>query len=116
MSVEAVGTARRGRRARKDARAARDFTMLPALKRKLPLTEVMDQEQVERIDAASMGILEDVGVTFRDPLDGSIAWNAVLAPTIAISLFSAAFFAVSVGLRTITDPRTRQPAGPGPQA
>ena len=68
MSVEATGTSRRGRGARKAARQARDLTMLPALKRRLPLTEVMDQEQVEKIDVASMGILEDVGVVFRDPI------------------------------------------------
>ncbi|MEL6690348.1 MAG: trimethylamine methyltransferase family protein, partial [Pseudomonadota bacterium] len=68
MNVEATGTSRRGRGARKAARQARDFTMLPALKRRLPLTEVMDQEQVEKIDEASMGILEDVGVVFRDEI------------------------------------------------
>ncbi|MEO1283468.1 MAG: trimethylamine methyltransferase family protein [Pseudomonadota bacterium] len=68
MTVEAVGTTRRGRGARKATRQARDFTMLPALKRKMPLTEPMSQEQVERVDAASMDILEDVGVVFRDDI------------------------------------------------
>ena len=57
------------------------------------------------------GTVVYLGVTFRDPVDGSIAWNAVLAPTVAISLFSAAFFAVSVGLRAITDPRGRSRGG-----
>ena len=66
MSVDAVGTTRRGRGARKAIRQKRDITMLPALKRKLPLVEPMDVEQIEKIDAASMGILEDVGVVFRD--------------------------------------------------
>ncbi len=68
MTVEAVGRTRRGRGARKAVRQARDFAMLPALKRKLPLTEPMDQGQIERIDAASMHILENVGVQFRDPI------------------------------------------------
>jgi len=68
MSVEAVGTARRGRGARKASRQARDITMLPALHRSLPLTEPMSQEQIVRLDAASMAILEDVGVVFRDPI------------------------------------------------
>ena len=68
MSVAAVGTERRGRRARKATRQARDVTMLPALKRRLPLTEPMDEGQIERIDAASMHILENVGVQFRDPI------------------------------------------------
>jgi len=68
MSVDAVGSTRRGRRARTAVRQQRDTTMLPALKRKLPLTEPMDDEQIARIDAASMAILEDVGVVFRDPV------------------------------------------------
>ncbi|MFL4471750.1 trimethylamine methyltransferase family protein [Tateyamaria armeniaca] len=68
MSVDAVGTVRRGRGARKATRQTRDITMLPALKRKLPLTEPMSPEQVEKIDAASMDILETVGVVFRDPI------------------------------------------------
>jgi trimethylamine--corrinoid protein Co-methyltransferase len=68
MSIEAAGTIRRGRGARKALRQQRDITMLPALKRKLPLTEPMNADEVERIDAASMAILEDVGVQFRDPI------------------------------------------------
>jgi trimethylamine--corrinoid protein Co-methyltransferase len=42
--------------------------MLPALKRKLPLTEPMTPDQIEKIDAASMDILENVGVQFRDDI------------------------------------------------
>lgn len=64
----ATPRSRRGARsALRDIRKERDVTMLPALKRKLPLTEPMDQEQVEKIDNASMSILEEVGVVFRDP-------------------------------------------------
>ena len=68
MSVEATGTMRRGRGARNAARQTRYIAMLPALKRKLPLTEPMDHEQILRVDAASMDILENVGVVFRDPI------------------------------------------------
>ncbi len=68
MTVEATGTTRRGRGARKAKRQERDVTMLPALRRRLPLTEPMDAEQIERIDAASMHILENVGVQFRDEI------------------------------------------------
>ena len=68
MSVDAVGTTRRGRGARQAARAKRDITMLPALRRGLPLTEPMDADQIARIDAASMDILENTGVVFRDPI------------------------------------------------
>ncbi len=68
MSVEATGKIRRGRGARSAARQTRDIKMLPALKRRLPLTEPMTPEQVEKIDAASMDILENVGVQFRDDI------------------------------------------------
>jgi len=55
-----------GRSARRTLRTASDFSMLPGLTRTLPLCEVMDGAQVERIDNASMDILENVGVQFRD--------------------------------------------------
>ena len=57
-----------GRSARRTMRSTRDFTMLPGLTNTLPLCEVMDGSQVEKIDAASMDILENVGVQFRDPI------------------------------------------------
>ena len=59
---------RGGRHARREIRSAHETTMLPALKRKLPLTEPMSEEQVEKIDNASMDILEEVGVIFRDSI------------------------------------------------
>ncbi|GGF45013.1 trimethylamine---corrinoid protein Co-methyltransferase [Mameliella alba] len=49
-------------------RSTRDLRMLPGLTRGIPLCEVTDGAQVERIDAASMDILENVGVMFRDPV------------------------------------------------
>jgi len=57
-----------GRAARRAVRTAPKFDMLPGLEGKLPLCEVMDAGQVERIDAASMHILENVGVQFRDEI------------------------------------------------
>lgn len=68
MTTEATGTTRRGRSARRATRQTRDIAMLPALKRGLPLTEPMDAERIAQIDDASMAILEDVGVVFRDPI------------------------------------------------
>ncbi|MBO9475400.1 trimethylamine methyltransferase family protein [Shimia sp. R10_1] len=70
MSETATKTRARsgGRSARRSLRTARDFTMLPGLTRNIPLCEVMDGAQVERIDAASMDILENVGVQFRDDI------------------------------------------------
>ena len=57
-----------GRSARRTLRSTRDITMLPGLTRAIPYCEVMDGSQVEKIDAASMDILENVGVQFRDPI------------------------------------------------
>ncbi|MCX7889645.1 MAG: trimethylamine methyltransferase family protein [Rhodobacteraceae bacterium] len=57
-----------GRDARRALRAAPDIGMLPALNRALPVCELMDPSRVAQIDAASMAILEDVGVVFRDPV------------------------------------------------
>ncbi len=68
MSVDAVGTERRGRGARKAARRKRDTAMLPALTRRLAPVEPLSEEEVERVDDAAMGILENVGVVFRDPV------------------------------------------------
>lgn len=59
---------RGGRGSRREVRTAIDDTMLPALRRRLPLTEPLTPEQVGKIDDASMAILEDVGVVFRDPV------------------------------------------------
>lgn len=42
--------------------------MLPGLTNTLPLCEVMDGAQVEKIDNAAMDILENVGVVFRDEI------------------------------------------------
>ena len=57
---------RSGRGARRQARSTINTTMLPALRRRLSPVEPMDGEQIERIDRASMDILEEVGVVFRD--------------------------------------------------
>jgi trimethylamine--corrinoid protein Co-methyltransferase len=42
--------------------------MLPALRHGLPHTEPLDQGQIARIHDASMRLLEEVGVDFRDPV------------------------------------------------
>ena len=57
-----------GRVTRRALRSVHDITMLPGLNRELPLCEVMTGAQIEKIDAASMDILETVGVQFRDPI------------------------------------------------
>ncbi|MGC1503295.1 MAG: trimethylamine methyltransferase family protein [Sulfitobacter sp.] len=57
-----------GRSARRALRSAPNFEMLPGLHNKIPTCEIMTGSQVERIDAASMDILENVGVIFRDDI------------------------------------------------
>lgn len=70
MTVQPTKTRSRagGRSARRTLRATRDFAMLSGLTNRLPLCEVMDGAQVELIDNASMDILENVGVIFRDEI------------------------------------------------
>ena len=46
---------------------AAPLVCLPTLRRKIPVYEVMDEEGVELIHEASMGILEETGIEFRDP-------------------------------------------------
>ena len=57
---------RGGRQSRRTIRSNLIEPMLPALENRLPLTEPMTQEEIERIDSASLDILENVGVIFRD--------------------------------------------------
>ena len=57
-----------GRKSRRKLRAGNVEDMLPHLVQGLPLTEPLDHSQIELIDSASMDILEQVGVIFRDPI------------------------------------------------
>ena len=68
MTEPAPRTRAGGRAARRAIRTAPDFDMLPGLLGRLPLCDVMDGKKVEKIDGASMDILENVGVQFRDPI------------------------------------------------
>ena len=57
----------KARAARRKARLEAPIVMLPTLERNIPLYEVLDEEGVELIHDASMRILEEVGIDFRDP-------------------------------------------------
>ncbi|MDG1353247.1 MAG: trimethylamine methyltransferase family protein [Sulfitobacter sp.] len=57
-----------GRAARRALRSAPDFTMLPGINNRIPTCEILNASQIEGIDAASMDILENVGVVFRDKI------------------------------------------------
>ena len=68
MTVQESMTRRGGRDARRTMRMAPNLDMLPTLRNSLPVVEPMSPDQVERIHQASLHILEDVGVVFRDPI------------------------------------------------
>lgn len=53
------------------------------------------------------GTMVYYGVTFPNPITGTPVWNAIIPPSVALSLFAAAFYMVSVGLREVADPRYR---------
>lgn len=57
---------RGGRSAMRAARTAKTVKALPTLKRNIPYFEVLNEEGLERIHEASMKILEEVGIDFRD--------------------------------------------------
>ncbi|NKB76937.1 MAG: trimethylamine methyltransferase [Gammaproteobacteria bacterium] len=57
-----------GRHSRRTLRSSNLEAMLPQLRRNLPLTEPLEADQIAKIDSASMDILEEIGVVFRDPI------------------------------------------------
>ncbi len=66
---------RRGRRARRAARTSNTVQWLPELTRGIPYLDIVPHEQLLRIHDASMTLLEEIGIEFRD--DESIAlWKA----------------------------------------
>ena len=66
MTLSATPARRGGREARRAIRTQRNIEMLPQLTRGLPYLEPLNQEQLLQIHNASMAILEEVGVDFRD--------------------------------------------------
>ncbi len=57
---------RGGRAARREARTAVQLRHLPVLERRIPVYEVLEQDGLEAIHDASMAILEEIGIEFRD--------------------------------------------------
>ena len=57
-----------GRASRRALRTAPKFDMLAGLENRLPMCEIMSTDDIERLDNASMDILENVGIQFRDPI------------------------------------------------
>ena len=57
---------RGGRASRREARTETALRSLPVLDRTVPVYEVLDQDRLEMIHQASLRLLEDVGIEFRD--------------------------------------------------
>ena len=77
-----------GRAARRAVRTAVDFSMLPGASHNIFTCEILTGSQVDRIDAASMDILENVGVIFRD--DIALAhWKAAGAKVVGERVYLA---------------------------
>jgi trimethylamine--corrinoid protein Co-methyltransferase len=66
MAATAHEGRRGGRAARRQARTAIEIRSLPVLERRIPVYEVLNQEGLEMIHEASLAILEEVGIEFRD--------------------------------------------------
>jgi trimethylamine--corrinoid protein Co-methyltransferase len=66
MAATAHEGRRGGRAARRQARTATAIRALPVLERRIPVYEVLNQEGLEMIHEASLAILEQVGIEFRD--------------------------------------------------
>src|SRR4051812_44413942 len=57
---------RGGREARRAIRTAGAGQALPALRRRLPLYEVLGEERLEQIHGAALRLLEEIGIDFRE--------------------------------------------------
>ncbi|HYA71540.1 MAG TPA: trimethylamine methyltransferase family protein, partial [Roseiarcus sp.] len=57
---------RRGREARRSARAQRGVASVPYITRAIPLTEMLSEEGLGIIERNADALLQDVGVEFRD--------------------------------------------------
>jgi len=57
---------RRGREARRSARAQRGVASIPYITRAIPLTEMLSEEGLEIIERNAETLLQEVGVEFRD--------------------------------------------------
>ncbi|MGZ5384761.1 MAG: ABC transporter permease [Acidimicrobiia bacterium] len=51
------------------------------------------------------GTMVYYGIEFGANFGSQVPWNALIVPAVALSLFAAAFYLVSVGLREVADPR-----------
>ncbi len=57
---------RRGREARRSARAKASLASIPYITRKIPLTELVSEEGLDTIERNAETLLEEIGIEFRD--------------------------------------------------
>ena len=57
---------RRGREARRTARAQRSHASVPYITRAIPLTELINEEGLETIERNAETLLQEIGIEFRD--------------------------------------------------
>ena len=74
-AVSSETSRRRGRSARRKARLATPVVSLPTLVRNIPVYEVLNEEGLELIHDASMKLLEESGIDFRDA-EALALWKA----------------------------------------
>jgi trimethylamine--corrinoid protein Co-methyltransferase len=74
MATTAREGRRGGRAARREARTGPQRRWLPVLERAVPVYEILDPERLEAIHRASLDILEQVGIDFRDD-EASRMWR-----------------------------------------
>ena len=65
-ATEPTASKRRGRGARRAARLEQNIEWWPELTRGIPYLDIVTPDQLERIHDASMTLLEEVGIDFRD--------------------------------------------------
>jgi len=66
---------RRGRNARREARANKQTTNNPYITRKIPLTEILSEEGLQVIEANAETILQEIGIDFREDPEALQIWK-----------------------------------------
>ncbi|MBT4491364.1 MAG: trimethylamine methyltransferase, partial [Rhodospirillaceae bacterium] len=68
-------TARRGRTARRESRAANTVTSAPYITRTFPATEILGEEGLSLIEGNADTLLQEIGVEFRDDEEVLELWR-----------------------------------------
>jgi trimethylamine--corrinoid protein Co-methyltransferase len=67
---------RRGRDARRAARAAKQAISQPYVSRQIPFTEILSEEGLQIIEANAETIMQEIGIEFRDDAEALEIWKA----------------------------------------